>query len=414
MKPGNFARLGLTFAATFILAVPPAHAEIAVSGLEPGGNGVYLMWVEGGRVFRAECDRTSSLRDHDHCQKDLVSAAATRFFPLLAAEYGVGFAYFQREAQEAWIKIQRIDTRLFELVNGETPSEQNPVTQEQVDDARRRVDAASLRIAALRDQIGRLEQALAQNGADPTDLEQLEINRAELIRLEADKAPLESELLRLRQTFVEQRARASDANYRDLVGQRASQLNQFDRAQGELATEIKDMECGQLIASRIQEVGYAWETLCQLRGSTNIPKGDIGGAFARAETEDRTYFGTAPGGQRGLVLEVPRDGRVQAIECAFGFATRQDWEGSIYVYAPGGLSADVRLSLGSSVAAGFRYHADYDNPFSSTFTGGFRSQSGRGSWRFEVHPKWIVVGGGNGEPTLPGRCSVILRNAARP
>ncbi len=395
-------------------AATPVRAEIAGYGLDPSGNGTYLLYVENDRVHRMECDRMSAVHDHGHCKDHPSSAPAGKFFALLPTKFATAFPLFEQDAQEAWIKLQQVDTRLFELVNSQVPTGTTPVTAEQVDAASRAVDAASLKLTDVRDQIGRLEADLADNRGDAADLEQLGVDRAHAIQLETERNAAAAALLALRKTYVEQRADTSGANFHDLIGLRNQQIDSYNRAKYYGGLEVKDMGCAELMASRLKETGFVWEAICNL--STSVPDSNLGGtlgrigrAFEAVELADRTFTATGNGSRR-VSLDVPRAGLIGGVHCDYPLGSADGhFQGELAVEAPGGLIAEIPLNnYGAKVVV--NWTSVYTGSGHSAFDDAhFERHDGAGHWVFEFIPAMIVIGGGSG-PADPLVCSVTLQN----
>ena len=411
-------RFGLTVCAIGFAALATvtgaARAEIAGGGLAPDGNGTYLLYVEGDRVHRRECDRTSTIHDHAHCALKPSSAPVGSFFALLPTKFANQLAGFDKDAQEAWIKLQQIDGRLFQAVNGQAPTANDPVTEAQITTATRAVDDAERKATELRDQIARLAADLAENRGDAADLEQLALDRTQLIKLEGDKTVASAALLTLRQNYVAQRADASSANFRDLIGLRAAQSDAYDRARYNASFELKDLSCAELMASRIKETGFVWEAACNLQ--THFPDSNLGGTLSRiglaydeAELADRTYTGVSDGGRMVHVV-VPRSGLIRGVRCDYPQAGPQaQFEGELAIEAPGDLTAEIPLNVTGAVVTVTWTYALFGSNWSVLDEKHFERYNGGGRWTFELIPHFIVIGGGAPASALP-KCSVTLRN----
>lgn len=392
-------------------ASPAARAELAGTSLDPGDGRVHILFVEGDRVHRARCEQGTSLYDHAHCRAKPASAPAGLFFAKLPTMFGRFLDIYEKDAQEAWIKLKQVDDRLFQLVNTQPTNAEGLVTQAEVEAATLALDKLAKKLVTLDDQIARLVERLEAGSDDAEALAQLEIDRADRQKVAAQRDEAAAALIALRKTYIEQRAATSDANFRDLVALSQHHQDAYRNAKAEAGKNLADKACAELMAARIKEAGYVWEAGCSLRAYNDGPGnldtfGRVGMAFNEADVAGRTFSGANAEG-RVVNLEVSRDGRIERIACHYPQGgSNAHFEGYLFVYGPNGLSTQVGLNnYGANVDVDWtRGTGIYRNEFEAH---GFLDASARGVWRFELHSHFITIGGGS-TPAKPATCSVTL------
>lgn len=368
-----------------------AQADLA-GNLSTKSARSYLMFVQDGSVHRLECDDQSTLRDHDHCKEHAAAIPADIFFAKLPLQFGRHLAEFETQAQEAWIKMKQIDGRLMAMARAALPDEPPAVSVEQIDSATRAVEQQALKIANLRDQIGRLEFKLGQHLGEADDIEQLAIDRSQLLQFEKEASSLAENLLSLRASYIRQRVDATDANAHDLLAMKERLRAVYATAKNLSAREMTDMVCAELMAVRLRDEGFAWEASCNLQ--TSVPdrlrsSTWLAIALAFEEIEEPTRVFSASSTTRHLSMTIPRAGLVGSVSCQYstGLIGLSLFNGRFFVRGPGGLFAGVQIA-GTDYYVGVEWTTDSRSIMGNPPEGNanFANREAQGDWTFEYEP----------------------------
>lgn len=242
----------------FAAFTAPARADLALVDKPSGLK--FLFYQEGAVVYGAMCIPTP-YPDHDAC-KHPRQAPAEAFFRRLALKFGAKIAAQDALSSQSWVALQRVDARLFQLVQTSPAADAGALSAADVDAKAVDLRKIELELAGLRDQIARLEQALVTTPGDGEAFAMLSAQREALVNASRRQSAAQDALMALRKAYVTQRALTGDAAFNDLVAMRERYSADYLRAQRGVAEAQDEMVCGVHAARRIAETGFIWTTVC--------------------------------------------------------------------------------------------------------------------------------------------------------
>ncbi len=273
----------------------------------------HLVWVHGGKAVLARCLDGTTIFSHDTCRQVVLVASAPLFFAELTAHYEGDLPRAETLIRETWVNLERVDTRLFELVAAVMPDPgAEVVTVEQLERAARALASAEGSAAATRDQIARVAEELASGTGDPELVAQLEVLKKSL-NLQSEAAETRrSDLSSLRRRYVAQRSLEDDADFNDLKAMRERLVSRLSEARTSLRFALAQAARGATMSRRVAET-FAWdETL------GHFSPHPVVSAVESAERAARTFRVSSPDPRALLMLEVTRQGRYESFRCNFG------------------------------------------------------------------------------------------------
>lgn len=203
------------FALLACLFATGAAADVVTNGYIE--RRTHLVWVHDGKAVLAR------------------TASAPLFFAKLTAHYEGDLPRAETLIRETWVNLERVDTRLFELVAAVMPDPDAViVTIEQLERAARELAAAEGSVAATRDQIARVAEELASSRGDPELVAQLEVLKRALNTQSETAETRRADLSTLRRRYVAQRSPEDDADFNDLKAMRERLVSRLNEARTSL------------------------------------------------------------------------------------------------------------------------------------------------------------------------------------
>ncbi len=294
-----------------VLRSTSAHADVATN---LGSSQVALFFREGESIVRTFCRADSVIYDRATCQTALHAVPANEFYDALGGDFGGDAEQWERRIREYYVKIDRIDLKLLELINAE-PNPSGPDVLEQIEAKQRQLAETDGKVAEIQDQIARIQRSLSQR-ENPDLRRQLQALQIELADKVAAQTTQREALHRLRDEYVQANSDVINADtLRDLSAQRHDVVSQIDDAKGSLAREMKELASVARTFSFVADQGFTYEVM-QAGNSYNDLKPvarRMNEIFLDLSLRFRTFGGVLGGSV--VVIEVPRSGEVEAFDC---------------------------------------------------------------------------------------------------
>ncbi len=283
-------------------------------------SGTWIYFAEGSDIVRAECADGAVLFDRATCKTDPVTVPAGLFFQEVNKYFGAELPRLETEKSAAFIKIQRIDVRLIDILS----IEPDPIRS----DLKPAIDAKlwelaeiAAVIAAFAEQIARIERELLL-GEDPSLRLLLHDTQLKISEAKTTESELQKQLLDLRQLYIAANATIFDQTmFRDLQAQRAQIVSSLRTIDANMGTEMDELVQMNRTFKMVIDQGFVYELRAHAAGfpESKVVAGKFFAAFNAADLSYRTMAQTLTPNQRGLVFSVGRDATLETFECRFVF-----------------------------------------------------------------------------------------------
>jgi hypothetical protein len=284
---------------------PFVLADVAISELSSTD---YLFWVNDGAVYRGRCPAGTRFFDRDTCGLDTLHAGEERVLAAYRATLAPNLASDQKAEAQVWATIQSIDDKLLEILS--TPAGTPHVTDQQLDAARAAYDQAYAAAQPLRDQVARIQIALAAAPGDGELLAQLGVTRTALAPKQAAENTALATLNQLRKAYAAERGSSDQAAYAELVKLRSDRESQLEHWRSELDRELKDITNGEALITKLEDRSFAWP----IDTDPNDVAERFERSYPRAERDDRTLRFTAAERYR-VHFELTDTRPIEDVEC---------------------------------------------------------------------------------------------------
>lgn len=264
--------------------------------------------LEGRSVVRTTEDATDAID-------------AGRYMAALAREFGKGLPPAEAAFADAWNVLRQTDAKLSELLATEPSTPAETVLLADIEKKLEAVAARSSEVKALKEQIARIEAALAGGDAAPDLFSQLETDHALLVAAIEKHGKAQTELADLRLAYVAQHG-DEGADFNDLVAMFQKQAEKLAAARATVRTELDEVARFPVAARRLRE-DFVWE----YAGSEPIAR-----AFRSFFT--RTFSRVGAWNRIDVKLVLGENDRAVSIAC------------DLATSAPDGQSCTVRLTGG--------------------------------------------------------------------
>lgn len=279
----------------------------------------YFLYVrDQADVVRFACDEDREVYDRSTCQGAPTRISASHLYAALSERFASGTAPVERRLGDLRTRLEQTDFRLLELLNGAT----GPVDERlkpAMDQAVQRLSAAAPALQEKRDQVARLEAAVARQAS--ADLyAQLITARKELGEASENFTRLTAEATAARKAYVDANASLLDeVSFQALSTQRGDIVASIENARYELTRETNRTVAVARTIQMIEDGGPTWVQ------SHEHPDAFRNGEVFQALhglTEDldlaaRTFATRAATGATHVSVPVSRPGKLEQFHCRF-------------------------------------------------------------------------------------------------
>jgi hypothetical protein len=326
MKP-TFA---LPLAALAALTAARARADFAIQN-DPSDD-TFLMYADGGEIVLAQCNEDTDVFNRASCATSPLRVDLARFDYGLKQQFGEQLDELSRQQRDAWVNLGNVDARIFELVSS-WPAHDPAPSDDELKAADRELATTDAGIADARDQIVRMEAALAA-GNDPEVLTQLTITRQKLEALLKKAETQRASINDLRQRYIAARSQDANPDYKDLVAMRQSFAARIKSTNTDILKALDEKALGETMVRRVRD-SFVWTSTAHqpVYGAR-----DLFWAYLDAETEMRTWRAQSAAGARDLSMTTTQSGWLDEIWCSFPMVS-DSGQCDLALTAPGGHAA---------------------------------------------------------------------------
>ncbi len=304
-----------------------ASAEFASKFIRHDDYRLYYV-EQDNRVYRATCEKGVYVYDRATCKRDILAVAPDIFFPILDSKFGKKLEEYRGKMRDAWINIQRVDTKLMELASADEANEEGAPSFEDIERTNAQLVALETRLSETNDQIVRAEQRLKQQ-PDLEVVQQLELLRKRAADISEDIGTLAAQLTEMHLEYVKARVEDDDAHYHQLTKMRQSFLTQWLDHKKNVQRQTEDMILGHQLSSYLREVGFTWvsTTNSPIMGSDHFRD-----AFIEAELAQRTWSYKSNKLEHKVVFDVTESGELESIKCHLSLPITEEYFNHCWVH----------------------------------------------------------------------------------
>ncbi len=328
-------KCGLT-ATLLAIAVGCAPADLketsetndVVTDINADSGNTYIYFSEGSNIVRAKCTSGTVLFDRATCQLEPVTVPTKFFFQEVSKFFGSELPQLEQEKSAIFVKIQRIDVRLLDLMSLD-PDPIRADLKPLIASKEMEIAENATLIATYADQIARMERELGLS-EDPSLRLLLQDTQLKLSEVKSTETQLQKQLMELRQQYIAANASIFDpAMFNDLQAQRTQNVSALNNISRSMTRELDELVQMNRTMKMVIDQGFVYELRAHSAGfpDSKAVAGRFHDAFRAADIAYRTIpMGFTPN-QRGIVFSVDRDATLETLECRFTFNPRAGCEG---------------------------------------------------------------------------------------